>query len=210
MKYLKTFEGHGRVELSEDGKQAICGPVGLPQSWNWEDEQKPGFDPNSLVLPPDNCYNYLWDENDHLDQKDIDRMMSPHMRKGNEFGFNPMNEMRHLASPKNDGDERIYFIKKEIEDIKYILKDEGVIIDYNTHPIKLMGFLFSFKLIYPKVDGIPFKKWSEEVEDICSEFIDRADEICKKHGYTIKESSKKENIRTYRDKVYNVVKIKKK
>jgi len=89
MKYLKTFEGHGRIEMSKDGKQALAGPATLPQNWEWDKEQKVGFNPNDLLMPGDNSYNYLMDPEDYLDKKDVDKMMEPHVQKYGEFGFDP-------------------------------------------------------------------------------------------------------------------------
>ena len=189
MKYIKTFEGHGRIEFSEDGKQAIVGPVGLAQCWDWEIDQKPGFDPESLILPPDNCYNYLWDADDHIDQKDVDKMMSPHMKNDNSFGFNPMNELNYFASPKNNEDEDAYFIKKDIESIEYILKDEGISIKYIERKLKLRGHLFSFILKFHDKYIVDRNAFSIKYADVTGEFFDRLNSMCESRGCKVTKTS---------------------
>jgi len=99
MKYLKTFqelnEGKGRYTIK--GNQSHAGDVNLPQFWTTSKDYmkvdnkdlKTGHDPKEMIMPVGNDYVYLTDPDDHIDQKEIDKMVEPHTKKSNDFGFDP-------------------------------------------------------------------------------------------------------------------------
>lgn len=120
MKYLKKFEGNGRIKIK--GNQVHVGDTNLPQFWSENPGYTPkkdiptqrigGVDITTLVPAPGTDYNYIVDPDDHLDKKEIDEFIKPHIKKFNDFGFNPMNEKLGVV----DGLEEI--AEEIIEEIK--------------------------------------------------------------------------------------------
>lgn len=97
MKHLKTFEGRNRIKI--DGNHVLAGDASLPQFWSENPdytpkkdkvEQKHGVtDISAFVSPEGNDYNYLLDPNDHIDDKEVQKLIEPHIKKYNDFGFDP-------------------------------------------------------------------------------------------------------------------------
>jgi hypothetical protein len=98
MKHIKTFEeiseGKGRYEI--DGNMAVFGANGKPQFYSTkpdymsEDDkitQKPGLDAKQLVASQN--YAYLTNDDDHIDPKKVKKLIEPHVKKFNDFGFTP-------------------------------------------------------------------------------------------------------------------------
>lgn len=100
MRHLKKFnEGKYRIEIK--GNQVVAGSANLPQNWTTSDDymsddngedQKMGVDAKTLISPLGNDYAHIWDVDDHIDPKEIDNLIKPHVKKFNDFGFNPANE----------------------------------------------------------------------------------------------------------------------
>jgi hypothetical protein len=100
MKHIKSFdelnEGKGRYTIK--GNMASVGTTGLPQFWSMspdykkEDDTKPqkmGLNSPDLIAQPGNDYSYLTDIDDHIDTEDVKKLVEPHVKKFNDFGFNP-------------------------------------------------------------------------------------------------------------------------
>lgn len=96
MKYLKTFEGRGRIEIK--GNHVYTGPVTMPnfvsEKPDYTDldgeiptQKTDGVDIKWFIVP--NNYNYIVDPDDHIDQKEIDKLIEPHVKKFSQFGFDP-------------------------------------------------------------------------------------------------------------------------
>ena len=101
MKYLKKFndlnEGKGRYKV--DGNMAVDSDVSLPQFFTTskdymkqdhsKDPQEPGHDPKQMIAPVGNDYSYITDIDDHIDDKEVKKLIEPHVKKFNDFGFDP-------------------------------------------------------------------------------------------------------------------------
>lgn len=121
MKYLKKFEGRGRIKIK--GNQVHVGDTNMPQFWSENPGYTPkkdipvqktgGIDITTLVPAPGTDYNYIVDPDDHLDQKEIENLIKPHIKKFNDFGFNPMNEKLGIVEGLEDiADEIIEGLKE--------------------------------------------------------------------------------------------------
>ncbi len=78
-------EGKDRVEI--DGNHVIAGESTLPPQIDDKQEQK--LDGVDIEAFSDENTGILTDADDHLSQKKVDNLMSPHIKKFNDFGFNP-------------------------------------------------------------------------------------------------------------------------
>ncbi len=101
MKHLKRFselnEGKGRYTIKDN--VASVGSVGLPKFYTTSPDymtsdpskniQKVGLNPEDLISPEGTGYTYLTDEDDHIDSKDVKKLVEPHVKKFNDFGFDP-------------------------------------------------------------------------------------------------------------------------
>lgn len=100
MKFIKKFdelnEGKDRYDIVDNHVHA--GEVNLPQFYSTSKDymtvdntkvQDMGVDSKSLIPPPGNDYTYLTDENDHVSDKEVKKLMEPHIKKFNDFGFTP-------------------------------------------------------------------------------------------------------------------------
>lgn len=101
MKHLKKFndlnEGKGRYKI--DGNIAAAGETNLPQFWTTstdymkqdhsKDPQETGLDAKQLIAPVGNDFSYLTDTDDHIDDKEVKKLIEPHVKKFNDFGFDP-------------------------------------------------------------------------------------------------------------------------
>lgn len=91
MKNLKNFqsfnEGKGRIELIDNF--VVAGDVNLPQTFDPKKEQEVGVDMKSYILSASNSYGFLNDIDDDLSDDDINKFVSPHIKKFNDFGFDP-------------------------------------------------------------------------------------------------------------------------
>lgn len=101
MKHLKKFndlnEGKGRYKI--DGNIVATGDVNLPQFWTTstdymkqdheKDPQKLGHEPKQMIAPVGNDYSYITDIEDQIDDKEVKKLIEPHVKKFNDFGFDP-------------------------------------------------------------------------------------------------------------------------
>jgi hypothetical protein len=101
MKHLKSFnslnEGKGRVDIKDNHVRA--GETNLPQFYttskdyinidNNKDPQETGVNADQFILPVGNDFNYLTDIEDHIDSNQVKKLIEPHIKKFNNFGFNP-------------------------------------------------------------------------------------------------------------------------
>jgi hypothetical protein len=94
--FVKFFEGKGRYVIKDN--IASVGSTGLPQFWSTNDDytekskvdsQEIGVDIKQMVNAPGNDYSYILDPDDHIDQKHIDKLVEPHVKKFSDFGFDP-------------------------------------------------------------------------------------------------------------------------
>lgn len=98
-RFNQLNEGKGRIDIK--GNHVHTGSTGLPQFWSTSPDykkedskknQKVGIDPESFIAPPGNDYSYLLDTEDHIDQNDVKKLVEPHIKKFNDFGFTPDTE----------------------------------------------------------------------------------------------------------------------
>lgn len=101
MKHLKKFDeiSEGKDRYTIKGNVASVGNKGLPKFYTTSPDymtsdptkniQKVGVNPEELIPDLGNRYTYLSDEDDHIDPKDIKKLMEPHVKKFNDFGFDP-------------------------------------------------------------------------------------------------------------------------
>ncbi len=91
MKNLKNFqsfnEGRGRIELVDNF--VVAGDVNLPQTYDPKKSQETNIDMKSFIMSSSNSYNFLNDIDDDLSDDDISKFISPHIKKFNDFGFDP-------------------------------------------------------------------------------------------------------------------------
>lgn len=88
LKYFSVFnEGRGRIEIKDN--HVIAGDVNLPQTYDSKRLQKIGIDVDSFVLSPNNSYNFLNDVDDDISDSEVSKLVSPHVKKFNDFGFDP-------------------------------------------------------------------------------------------------------------------------
>lgn len=96
LKGESTNEGKNRYDIN--GNHVIAGGVNMPQFWStsadYKDiddvkDQKQGLTPEDLISPVGNDYTYITDPDDHIDSKKVRKLVEPHVKKFNDFGFNP-------------------------------------------------------------------------------------------------------------------------
>lgn len=100
MNHIKKFdelnEGKGRVSIKD--KQVHTADLSLPQFWSTSPDymstddtktQEIGVDASQMTSPEGSGYAYLTDIDDHVDSNQVKKLMDPHIKKFNDFGFNP-------------------------------------------------------------------------------------------------------------------------
>ena len=116
--------------------------------------------------------------------------------------------MKYLKTFEDNRNDVDYFGKslailhpflKDIEDLSYILEDEGydVIVDLNRN--KHIWIIIEYKSdndIYKNSNGFSRNKKEEGIgsEEEYLEYYDRLEDVCKKHGYELKKYNQNSNL----------------